>query len=948
MENSGKRTFRFSFDTTEENERRQGERQLSATLPKPSVGIPAEPVDTEPRKGGEGEQRIARMVGYPRRLLLWLSHWGARAGIEKETEGGGSGTVFSHEMAAIRERRAQNGRNPETGSFETPPPEGLAPTPAHPPSGDPADQNPPDTIASTSLGLVGIGLSGGGQRSAIFCLGALQGLYSVLPKQAAPQSPREKPSDLAAIDYISSVSGGGYINACLMLGLSRSKGRFPFGLTSNDAGETPTTRHLRDNSRYLVSGGFLGVSSFFIIYLRGVMAGLIAILPILLIGVLILLALAPTIHHLEEPREAIQALFVEPDYRTSLMPVTMYRLSVVAVIFLAIYVVLVSRLGNVPLLSKRQAYAKLIVSIAVFLTLPALIEIHLAILRLYFIQMRGLLSSPEVSGSNFNIGKFFKALLDAAPWLAGLAALILPFIRQLGETAAKEITGTYGALIRKFASKAILLLAAAIMPLLIWLGMLAMTIWGVENSLSTPCTSNCYPFAPTQLARLFTWVQEWSIVKQWGVDKSSVVLLVYTSFMACLLLLWLTVDVNANSLHQVYRDRLAQAYLVSEKALLTNTPGLKKQKLNSDDRFALSAVNTRIAPYPLFNTALNIPGSAWANQRGRNAEFFIYSPRFIGSALTGYIQTDATEKLVSTFNLGTVMAVSGAAAAPNMGMASVAPMSPTLAFLNVRLGRWAWNPRSLAKISATTTPQSWWFRKGPGPRWLLREAFSKTGFLFRKEENAFATSNSDRFVFLSDGGHIENLGVYELLRRRCKLVICVDAEHDPALASPSLAQLERFARIDLGTRIRIDISEITAQHRSASGAYLDPSRPLPRVGQRSGPHVALGLIDYPPSSTGGAREVGVLLYVKPSLSGDENNYLVAYKRMQPTFPQESTSDQFFTEEQFEAYRALGEHIVRRMLDGSDPVSAPNSIMTSAEKARLLTIVNARLPGVNVR
>ncbi len=84
-----------------------------------------------------------------------------------------------------------------------------------------------------------------------------------------------------------------------------------------------------------------------------------------------------------------------------------------------------------------------------------------------------------------------------------------------------------------------------------------------------------------------------------------------------------------------------------------------------------------------------------------------------------------------------------------------------------------------------------------------------------------------------------------------------------------------------------------------------------------GPHVALGLIDYPPLSSGGARQRGVLVYVKSSMSGDENDYVVAYKARNPAFPQESTMEQLFSEEQFEAYRALGEHIGRRFTDGTD-------------------------------
>ena len=86
------------------------------------------------------------------------------------------------------------------------------------------------------------------------------------------------------------------------------------------------------------------------------------------------------------------------------------------------------------------------------------------------------------------------------------------------------------------------------------------------------------------------------------------------------------------------------------------------------------------------------------------------------------------------------------------------------------------------------------------------------------------------------------------------------------------------------------------------------------VDRSFGPHVALGLIDYP---AGDGREYGVLVYIKSSLSGDENDYVMAYKAANPAFPHETTLEQLFSEEQFEAYRALGEHIGRRFLKGDD-------------------------------
>ena len=139
---------------------------------------------------------------------------------------------------------------------------------------------------------------------------------------------------------------------------------------------------------------------------------------------------------------------------------------------------------------------------------------------------------------------------------------------------------------------------------------------------------------------------------------------------------------------------------------------------------------------------------------------------------------------------------------------------------------------------------------------------------------------------MSDGGHIENLATIELLRRRVKYIITGDGEADPNLRFGSLATLIRYARIDLGIHIDIDVDRI-------------------RLGadRRSRGHWAVGRIRYP-----GDSEPGYLLYLKSSFTGDEDEVVQEYRARKSAFPHESTADQFFDEGQFEAYRALGQHI----------------------------------------
>ena len=170
-------------------------------------------------------------------------------------------------------------------------------------------------------------------------------------------------------------------------------------------------------------------------------------------------------------------------------------------------------------------------------------------------------------------------------------------------------------------------------------------------------------------------------------------------------------------------------------------------------------------------------------------------------------------------------------------------------------------------------------------------------------------------VYLTDGGHIENLGIYELLRRRCKVILAVDAETDPDMTFPALVNLEVMARIDLGVRIELPWQALQASAIGVTGSALYGPAGAPGS---HGPHAAIGTIRY------GEKETGVLIYIKASLSGDENDYVLDYKRRNPTFPHESIVDQFFNEEQFEAYRALGFHATRGLLTGADDFSKPKA------------------------
>jgi hypothetical protein len=258
--------------------------------------------------------------------------------------------------------------------------------------------------------------------------------------------------------------------------------------------------------------------------------------------------------------------------------------------------------------------------------------------------------------------------------------------------------------------------------------------------------------------------------------------------------------------------------------------------------------------------------------------------------------TLAMEDIDRRLNLATAMAISGAAVSANMGANTVRLLSPTLALLNVRLGYWLRNPRDIAR--APVASDTIWQVTAP-----IREKF----YLLLEMLNQL--DEKGRNVYLSDGGHIENLGVYELLKRGCGLILVVDAEADPSMSFPSLLTLERYARIDLGVRIQLPWEEIALMTKPV-GSVIPSGAPVPAT---RGPHCAIGRIFY---ETG---LEGIIVYFKSSLSGDEKDYVLDYKKRFPALPHETTADQFFTEEQFESYRALGFHMVDGFF-GADELS----------------------------
>jgi hypothetical protein len=326
---------------------------------------------------------------------------------------------------------------------------------------------------------------------------------------------------------------------------------------------------------------------------------------------------------------------------------------------------------------------------------------------------------------------------------------------------------------------------------------------------------------------------------------------------------FLILNINITSPHRHYRKKLGEAYLIQPAA-----DPRPDEPFDSNVGLLLSRATAQArSPYHLINCALNVPGSRNPAMQGRLTDFFTFSQAFCGSPLVGYAATTEWESADPHLDVGTAMAISGGAAAPQMGLGTRRQLTFWLALLNIRLSYWVRDPRRASAVFAT--PTLWHF---------FAEMFGQA------RENG-------RFLNVSDGGHIENLGVYELLRRRCKFIVAIDGEQDQKMTFAGLATLQRLAYIDLGVRIDIDLDDLrlTAQGMSRS-------------------HFSFCRIAYPRHTRDDKPVYGYLLYAKLSLTGNEGEFLRRYRLDEPSFPHHSTADQFFTEAQFEAYRSLGEHV----------------------------------------
>lgn len=403
-------------------------------------------------------------------------------------------------------------------------------------------------------------------------------------------------------------------------------------------------------------------------------------------------------------------------------------------------------------------------------------------------------------------------------------------------------------------------------------------------------------------------------------------LTVAVELLACLVLglaILAYTDVNRFSLHAIYREGLVRTFLGSSRLSPRSTDidpptplpagqeaQFKKRNPDpatnldeDDDPYLDWLMPNRIRNFPflLLNAAVNGRSTVDAEGRFPRQWPFTFSPLFCGSPAGGigyaptrlFFRKKASDKGLT---LGTAMAVSGAAISPASGRSTHPVRAFLLSILNARLGLWIGNPShpTIREVK---------------PR-LPLGAILKDFFGIRSR---FAP-----WIHLSDGGHFENLGLYELVRRGCRCIVLVDASCDPASEDSDLGNAIRRIRIDLGIRVVArkpqSVHEAPDSFKDVVQAAVEKTAPLDSKETANADEGVLADTEFVSwrifdIEYGPGWPKGKILYLKPTISKDDTsipadvkNYSLSFK----SFPHETTADQFFTEAQMEAYRALGE------------------------------------------
>ena len=738
------------------------------------------------------------------------------------------------------------------------------------------------TVEDPEAGKLGICCSGGGIRSAAFSLGALQALG--------------RKGELRRAAYLAAVSGGSYIAAAASMvnetGPQGSdedliKDQPPF------AAGSPEEQYLRNRASYLAPTG----SDMLYVGIRIVLGLLLnlALLALPLIGAALILTgafYAPYVPDLAGTacRESKCAANLPPAFW--IIPLALLGAAVLC------------GLATLLFRWRKEGWERFFTAWSTRLTLAAA---GLAVVLVGMPYLVDWLDHLAKSGASVKPSAMETISSIGAGFLAMLAGVFAQIARLISSKGAAETAGKARKAVGKAGSGIAIGLAYAAGALIGPLLLLGIAGLAVAVGMSEAEGGD----------------QDWTLV---AIGAGA--LLLSAAVYAAL-------DLTTWSLHPFYKRRLASAFALKRvkeesledderrrvEALVPADPaadeGLAIER-DFDELVPLSetALEEKAAergwPTLLVCAAANVsdPG---ATPPGRRVTSFTFSANTAGGPLVGAVKMTQLERAFEhkkewkateesrrsaapgarkhrrrDLTLPAAVAMSGAAVSPSMGKMTPRPLTFLMALANLRLGVWVPNPRWVAETDEDT----------PLPR---KFAKARASYLFKE---LLGRNRIDaRYLYVSDGGHYENLGLVELLRRGCTEIYCLDAsgvggdgaEFKTLGDAIALARSELNVEIEFSGKKGENPEELTPPKESKSGKN-DP------LAKRD---VVTAAIRYSPSPDGEPGPVGKLVYVRNTMTGKAPWDVRAHHESDPRFPNNPTVDQLYTDQKFEAYRALG-------------------------------------------
>ncbi len=828
-------------------------------------------------------------------------------------------------------------------------------------------------IAGDTRGTWGLALSGGGIRSATFCLGLVRGLA--------------RNGVLKEFDYLSTVSGGGYLGASLgrLYGEKDTAGQVEDNVARDDS---MWLWWLRNNGRYLTPAGMkdLGFAAASIV--RGIIA------THLEIGVLILLAagvvlLPHVLVSLDPPRPFAFWLGLERDVALGRgwwslefagLAASFWWWLLVVPFFLAVH----QMVGYWYTRDRRTIVSFVVVTLSAALAAWGAWALFSAARELYVTGFNRLDEEGAAQKIVFLSGAGLMLLAPVTAW----AATLLDWWRgqATGELRLRRTKRL------SFAMWAVVVVAAiALLDTLAWwltarfwessagrfpLGQAAViglalaaarfALPEIQKRMATSKT----PSLNTEkllnalgvvlaLVTLVFWTTLFSIAMfpesawenrlpvvhpPWQLHEVRTWLIVMTVSALYVVLTCRSFELlNLASLHNFYRARIERAYVSSGNghnpqarfpdgagAVATQEGMMKVAPLTeaiAGDDIEL----TRYCPYEhggpvhLINCCINQSvddrtGIYNADRKGVALTVSALGVE-LGTAFPSRPDFDADPGKLSRW-----IAISGAAASTGMG-SRTSPGFATLLFMSgIRLGYWT---RALVDQQSRLRLQQGWLRHLaarllPKPLAIVAESLARFPGQFGP------------VWYVSDGGHYDNTGIYALLKRRCRLIVAADCGADPKYLFSDLESLVRKAKIDYGATIEFrDPHQLSDKGSPELRRVLGtPETITPDAGSR---WMVVGRICYADGSE------GTLVVVKPRRLDQMPFDIVAYADRNPDFPQQTTGDQFFDESQWEAYHQLGvlmggrinKTLMRNAMTVVNDMTTASSSLISAEASNAL-------------